>query len=86
MSATAVRNKREFRAYERGALPQGDRGLYMSTGGLTKEAEYEVERAAVPMTLIDLDMLAGVLTRYYNSLDTVGRTIISLTRILWPTD
>ena len=69
-----------------GGLRQGDRGLYVSAGGFTKEAEYEAERAAVPVTLIDLDMLAGLLTQYYDSIDMVGRSIIPLTRILWPTD
>jgi restriction system protein len=75
----------EVRAFL-GGLRQGDRGLYVSTGGFTKEAEYEAERAAVPVTLIDLDMLAGLLTQYYDSIDMVGRAIIPLTRILWPTD
>jgi len=69
-----------------GGLRQGDCGLYVSTGGFTNEAEYEPERAAFPATLIDLDMLASLLDQYYESIDSFGRAVIPLTRILWPTD
>ena len=31
-----------------GGLRQGDRGLYVSTGGFSREAKYEAERAPVP--------------------------------------
>lgn len=39
-----------------GGLRGDDRGLYVSTGGFTKEANYEAERAAVPVNLIDLEL------------------------------
>lgn len=38
-----------------GGLRAGDRGLYVSTGGFTKEARYEADRANVPVRLLDLD-------------------------------
>ena len=38
-----------------GGLRAGDRGLYVSTGGFTKEARYEADRANVPIRLLDLD-------------------------------
>ena len=38
-----------------GGLRTGDRGLYVSTGGFTKEARYEAGRANVPIRPLDLD-------------------------------
>lgn len=38
-----------------GGLRAGDRGLYVSTGGFTKEARYEADRANVPVRPLDLD-------------------------------
>jgi restriction system protein len=42
-----------------GGLRPGEKGLYVSTGGFSKEAQYEAERANVPVTLIDSDMLVS---------------------------
>ncbi|WP_414153552.1 restriction endonuclease [Parolsenella sp.] len=38
-----------------GGLRACDRGLYVSTGGFTKEARYEAGRANVPIRPLDLD-------------------------------
>ncbi|WP_257575512.1 restriction endonuclease [Vibrio parahaemolyticus] len=35
-----------------GGLRSDDRALYISTGGFTKEAKYEADRANVPVMLI----------------------------------
>ena len=43
-----------------GGLRQGDRGLYVSTGGFTKDAKYEADRSNIPVTLIDLDEFASL--------------------------
>ena len=43
-----------IRSFIAGLRP-GDRGLYVSTGGFTKEARYEADRAYVPIRLLDLD-------------------------------
>ena len=67
-----------------GGLRGEDRGLYVSTGGFTKEAEYEAERAAVPVSLLDLDSLATLLVQHYESLDNDGRALVPLTRFYWP--
>jgi restriction system protein len=40
-----------------GGLREGDKGIYLSTGGFSKEAKYEAERANIPITLIDLEYL-----------------------------
>ena len=69
-----------------GALRAGDRGIFLSTGGFTREARYEAERATIPVTLLDLDGLARLIETHYDNFDTEGRTLLPLTRILWPVD
>lgn len=61
-----------------------DRGLYVSTGGFTKEAQYEAERATTVTHLMNLDDLARALINQYESLDAKGRALLPLTRIYWP--
>ena len=67
-----------------GALRDGDRGLYISTGGFTKDARYEAERANVPVQLINIDDLAHLVVDNYESFDIEGRTLIPLVKIYWP--
>jgi restriction system protein len=68
-----------------GGLREGDRGLYVSTGGFTKEAKYEAERSKTPVTLLDLDELATSIMTYYESFDSDGRAILPLVKMYWPT-
>ena len=67
-----------------GGLRAGDRGLYVSTGGFTKEARYEADRANVPMRLLDLDGFVRHYVDVYNKTDEETRDILPLTRIWWP--
>jgi len=53
-----------------GGLRQNDRGLYVSTGGFSREARYEAERSTIPVTLIDIDELADLLIKNYDSVET----------------
>jgi restriction system protein len=57
---------------------------FVSTGGFTKEAKYEAERASIPLTLLDIDNLDETLIEYYEQLDLETRTLVPLTRIYWP--
>ncbi len=66
------------------SLRHDDRGLYLSTGGFSKEAKYEAERASVPISLIDLDDLAKLVIEHYERFDTPGRALIPLDRFYWP--
>jgi len=61
-----------------------DKGLYVSTGGFTKEARYEADRAAIPVVLIDLDELVKEILRHYKNMDMEARSLIPLTNIYWP--
>lgn len=69
-----------------GALRSGDRGIFLSTGGFTKEARYESERATLPVNLMDLDDLARLIEAHYDRFDSEGKALLPLTRIYWPAD
>lgn len=66
-----------------GGLREGDRGIYVSTGGFTREGRYEADRSNVPVTLLDLDELAKLVVSYYESFDLDGRALIPLVRVYW---
>lgn len=61
-----------------------DRGLYVSTGGFTKDALYEAERASTVTHLMTLDGLAEALINQYDQLDERGRRLLPVRRIYWP--
>jgi len=67
-----------------GGLRDGERGLYLSTGGFTKEARYEAERSKVPLSLLDLDQLVSSIVAYYESFDSDGRALLPLVKVYWP--
>ena len=67
-----------------GGLRAGDRGLYVSTGGFTKEARYEADRANIPVRLLDLDAFVRHYVEIYDKTDDNTRSILPLTRIWWP--
>jgi len=67
-----------------GGLREGDRGLYISTGGFTKDAKYEADRSTIPCTLVDLDYFVSLLCEYYEQLPISSRVLIPLKKIYWP--
>lgn len=73
----------EVRAFLGGRHSE-DRGLYVSTGGFTREAHYEAERASTVTHLMTLDGLARALVEQYETLDASGRNLLPLTKLYWP--
>ena len=69
-----------------GGRRTGDRCLYVSTGGFTKEARYEADRANVPLTLITLTKLRELLLQHYEHLEPSARALVPLQRLYWPVD
>lgn len=69
-----------------GTLRDGDNGVYLSTGGFTKEARYEAERATLPVTLVDIDDLADLTVDNYDRFDLEGRSLLPLMRLYWPAE
>lgn len=79
---TSIRSQ-DIRSFK-GALKKTNRGLFVSTGGFTKDAKYEAERSEIPIMLMDLDRLVKFITQYYDNFDNDARTLIPLTKIYWP--
>ncbi|HBH26247.1 MAG TPA: restriction endonuclease [Rhodospirillaceae bacterium] len=67
-----------------GGRHKDDKGLYVSTGGFSKEARYEAERASIPLTLIDIDDLVELVLVNYEAMDMESRALLPLTKIWWP--
>lgn len=61
-----------------------DRGLYVSTGGFTREARYEADRSNVPVKLLDLDEFVRQYVDCYDKADEDTSAILSIVRIWWP--
>lgn len=67
-----------------GGLRASDRGLYVSTGGFTREARYEADRSNIPVKLLDLDEFVRLYIECYDRADEDTRAILPLVRIWWP--
>lgn len=64
-----------------GGRSAGDRCLYVSTGGYTKEARYEADRSSIPITLLGIVELRKLFVDYYEKLDEEVKSLIPLKRI-----
>jgi len=53
---TAQMGSQQIRSFL-GGRHESDKGLYVSTGGFSKDARYEAERGSIPVTLMDIDDL-----------------------------
>ena len=58
--------------------------MSVSTGGFTKDARYEAERASIPVVLMDLEVIASEIQRHYDEMDMEAKRLIPLTKIYWP--
>lgn len=67
-----------------GGRQVNDKGLYVSTGGFTREARYEADRAQIPLVLLDLDELVKEILRHYDTMDMEARALIPLVNVYWP--
>lgn len=67
-----------------GGLRSTDRGLYVSTGGFTREAHYEADRSPVPLRLVNLEQLARLYTEVYDKTDVETRSLLPLAHIWMP--
>lgn len=64
---------------------RGRKGLYVSTGGFSKDAKYEAERGTEQLTLIDADKLVHLIIQNYDNFDVDTKLLIPLSKIYWPT-
>ena len=79
----AAMGSQDIRSFLGGRHPE-DKGLYVSTGGFTKDAYYEAERASIPITLMTLDDLVDALLEHYENLDIESKQLLPLKKIYWP--
>jgi restriction system protein len=77
------RRSQEIRSYL-GGRHKDDCGLYVSTGGFSKDARYEADRASIPLMLIDIDGLVELVIEYYEKLDLAKRTLLPPKKVYWP--
>lgn len=73
----------EIRAFI-GGRQMGDRCIYVSTGGFTKEAKYEAERSKTPLFLVDLDVLAELISLHYDNFRAEGKVLLPLRKVYLP--
>ncbi|WP_339618102.1 restriction endonuclease, partial [uncultured Gilvimarinus sp.] len=69
-----------------GTLREGDSGLFVSSGGFTREARYEADRCTFPLTLVDMDDLSDLIVAHYEGFDLEGRALLPLIRVFWPAE
>lgn len=67
-----------------GGRHKDDKGLYVSTGGFSKDARYEAERASIPLMLMDLDDLVMALLEHYEKMDIDTQRLVPLRKLYWP--
>ena len=69
-----------------GGRHKDDRGLYVSTGGFTKDAYYEAERASIPLEMWTLDDVVRELMDHYRTADAQTKQIVPLKSkcLYWP--
>jgi restriction system protein len=79
----AATGSQEVRSFL-GGRHKDDKGLYVSTGGFSKEARYEADRASIPVTLMDLDDLVKALLEHYEKIDVDTQRLIPLRKVYWP--
>jgi restriction system protein len=75
----------EMRAFV-ATLRSGDNGLYISTGGFTREAETEAERSRERVTRLDRDGLIRLLLEHYETLDPEYKAQVPLRRVWLPAE
>ena len=68
-----------------GGRHKDDKGLYVSTGGFTKDAKYEADRGNIPVTLMDLDQLVDAVIEHYEAVDMEVKALLPLSKLYWPT-
>lgn len=80
---TGTMGAQEIRSFL-GGLRASDKGLYVSTGGFTKDAKYEAERANIPLTLVDLGFMVRLIIQHYDNFHADTMALIPLKKIYWP--
>ena len=65
-------------------MSSDDKGLYVSTGGFTKDALKRADSSKATLTLMDIGEFLRVLLNDYEALDSETKALLPLSRIYWP--
>jgi len=65
-------------------LRPGENGLYVSTGGFTRDAHGEAERSRESISLLDRDAFVNLLLEHYEALDPEYKAKIPLKKLWVP--
>lgn len=68
-----------------GTLHEGENGLFVSTGGFTKDAENWTSQSGKPITLVDGEAFAEMLLENYEHLATGAKALVPLSPVWIPT-
>ncbi|WP_337250446.1 restriction endonuclease [Haloglomus litoreum] len=69
-----------------GTINEGEKGLYVSTGGYTTPARREVRNHSRTVTLRDRDGFIELLLEHYPDLDQEYKAMVPLKRVYVPTE
>lgn len=67
-----------------GGRHKDDRGLYVSTGGFTKDARYEADCSTIPLTPWTPDDLVRALIENYEQVDIETKLLVPLKKTFLP--
>ncbi len=71
---------RSFRA----VVYPNEKGLFVSTGGFTKEAQSEPQKTGSALTLVDRDKFVDLLTEHYEKLEPEYQAMVPLRKLYIP--
>ncbi len=80
-SAVGAPDVRNFRS----TVGPGEKGLFVCTGGFTKDALQEPLRAGAPLVLMDRDEFVALLLENYDELESEFNALLPLERVWIPT-
>jgi restriction system protein len=78
---TGAPDVRNFRS----TVAPGEKGLFVCTGGFTRDALQEPLRAGAPLVLMDRDEFVALLLDNYDALDPEFKALVPLERVYIPT-
>jgi restriction system protein len=67
-----------------GNIGSGERGMFVSTGGFTREVS--IHPSAQRLVLVDGEALRDLVLEYYDRLDNDAQALVPLRRVYFPTD
>jgi restriction system protein len=67
-------------------LRDGENGLYVSTGGFTRDAEVEARGAREPVTLLDREDFIRLLLEHYEDLEPEYKAQVPLRKVWVPAE